>query len=272
MFIRDGILYRSSLLSDTPGIVHGFSTRDGGVSTLAHTASMNVARGHGDSDETVRENIGILARAVSGGDWDEHRVVYAHQIHSARIRRVTETDRGCGVTLPAGEDGDGFITDTPGVLLMISVADCTPILFSARRKDGSPIVCAVHAGWRGTVSGIAAEAVRQITEMGGELSSVRCAVGQAIRDCCYEVQADFVCAAADARGQEFADAHIRRRDGKLFADVPGMNETILRQSGLMPQQIDRSPCCTACAPQEFHSHRASHGLRGAMGALIGIKK
>jgi copper oxidase (laccase) domain-containing protein len=97
-------------------------------------------------------------------------------------------------------------------------------------------------------------------------------VGQAIRDCCYEVQADFVCAAADAWGQEFADAHIRRRDGKLFADVPGMNETILRQSGLMPQQIDRSPCCTACAPQEFHSHRASHGLRGAMGALIGIKK
>jgi len=54
--------------------------------------------------------------------------------------------------------------------------------------------------------------------------------------------------------------------------VPGMNETILRQAGLTPQQIDRSPYCTACAPHEFHSHRESHGLRGAMGALIGIKK
>ena len=272
MFLQDGILLRSSLLLEDSCIVHGFSTRAGGVSTLAHTASMNVARGHGDPDEIVQQNIGILARSVSGGEWEQSRVVYAHQIHSARIRRISEADAGCGVTLPAGEDGDGFISDTPGILLMISVADCTPILFSARREDGSPIVCAIHAGWRGTVAGIGAEAIRQITEMGGLLSTVRCAVGPAIRDCCYEVQMDFVHAVADTRGQDFADAHILRRDGKLFADVPGMNETLLLQAGLCKEQIDRCPFCTACAPDRFHSHRASHGLRGAMGALIGIKK
>jgi copper oxidase (laccase) domain-containing protein len=121
------------------------------------------------------------------------------------------------------------------------------------------------------VAGIGAEAIRQITKMGGQLSSVRCAIGPAIRDCCYEVQMDFFHAVADARGQDFADSHICRRDEKLFADVPGMNETILLQAGLTKEQIDRSPFCTACEPKRFHSHRASHGLRGAMGALIGIK-
>ena len=68
MFLRDGILYRSTILADEPGIVHGFSTRDGGISSLAHTASMNVARGHGDSDETVRENIGICFLAQICGN------------------------------------------------------------------------------------------------------------------------------------------------------------------------------------------------------------
>ena len=233
---------------------------------------MNVARGHGDSDAIVRENIGILARAVSGGRWDEGCVVYAHQIHSARIRRAGEADRGCGVILPAGEDGDGFITDTPGILLMVSVADCTPILFSAARRPGAEaeIVCAVHAGWRGTVAGIAPEAIRQIREMGGDLSTVRCAVGPSIGPCCYEVKEDFCDAVAAARGRAFADAHIREKDGKHFADVAGMNISLLLEAGLTPAQIDRAPYCTACEPSRFHSHRASGGKRGAMGALIGL--
>jgi len=270
MFHRHGILEKSSLLAAQRGIIHGISTRAGGVSTLPHTAAMNIARGHGDPDETVLANIGILARAVSDNRLDERAVVYARQIHSAKIRRVTAADAGSGVVSPAGEDGDGFITDAAGILLMISVADCTPILFSARRADGSPIVCAVHAGWRGTAAGIAAEAVRMITEMGGGAASIRCAVGQAIHGCCYEVKEDFREAIAAARGAAFADTHICTRAGKLFADVPGMNVTILREAGLREEQIDLSPRCTACAPEEFHSHRASRGLRGAMGAMIGI--
>jgi YfiH family protein len=270
VFYRDGILEKSSYL-DEADLCHGFSTREGGVSSLSHTATMNVAEGHGDPHEVVRENIRILARAVSDNTLDEKSVICAPQIHSAIIRRVTDADRGSGVLLPHGGEGDGFITDTPGVLLMIRVADCVPILYSARRADGSPIVCATHAGWRGTVSGIAAEAIRQITEMGGEISSVRCAVGQAIHACCYEVGEDFSEAVANARGAGFARDHIERRGSQLYADVVKMNRTILLSAGLAEEQIDISPACTACAPHRYHSHRASRGVRGAMGALIGIR-
>ena len=270
MFYRDGILEKSSLL-DIADLYHGFSTREGGVSTLPHTATMNVAEGHGDPHEVVRENIRILARAVSEDVLDETCVICAPQIHSAIIRSVTEADRGSGVILPHGGEGDGFITDTPGILLMIRVADCVPILYAARRSDGSPIVCATHAGWRGTVSGIAAEAIRRITEMGGEISSIRCAIGQAIHACCYEVGEDFRQAVEKAQGNAFAEDHIVRRDGKLYADVVRMNRTILLSAGLTEEQIDISPACTACAPHLYHSHRASRGMRGAMGALIGIR-
>ena len=270
MFYRKGILEKSSFL-DIADLYHGFSTREGGVSTLPHTATMNVAEGHGDPHEVVRENIRILARAVSGDALDETAVVCAPQIHSAIIRSVTEADRGTGVILPHGGEGDGFITDTPGVLLMIRVADCVPILYSARRADGSPIVCATHAGWRGTVSGIAAGAIRRITDMGGELPSVRCAIGQAIHACCYEVGEDFREAVTQAQGADFARHHIENRDGKLYADVPKMNRTILLSAGLTEEQIDVSSACTACAPHLYHSHRASRGMRGAMGALIGIR-
>lgn len=270
MFYRDGILEKCSLL-DEGDLYHGFSTREGGVSTLPHTATMNVAEGHGDPHETVRENIRILARAVSGDTLDEAHVICAPQIHSAIIRPVTDTDRGCGVILPHGGEGDGFITDTPGILLMIRVADCVPILYSARRADGSPIVCATHAGWRGTVAGIADAAVKQIVGMGGAIDSIRCAIGQAIHACCYEVGEDFYEAVCAARGDDFARRHIKNRDGKLYADVPKMNRTILLAAGVRESQIDVSSACTACAPHLYHSHRASRGMRGAMGALIGIR-
>lgn len=261
----------SPLLSAEPRIMHGFSTRAGGVSILPHTASMNVADGHGDPPGTVRENIGILARAVSGGTLDERAVVCAPQIHSAKIRRVTAADAGSGVVSPPGESGDGFVTDAPGVLLMIRMADCVPILFSARREDGAPLAAAVHAGWRGTVAGIAPAAVALLLAMGAQRESIRCALGQAIHACCYEVGADFRDAVRAAQGEDFAQAHIAPRNGRLFADVPGMNRTLLLAAGLTKAQIDLSPCCTACAPSVFHSHRASRGMRGAMGALIGIR-
>ena len=270
MFYRKGILEKSSFL-DIADLYHGFSTREGGVSALSHTATMNVAEGHGDPHEVVRENIRILARTISDDVLDETCVICAPQIHSAIIRSVTEADRGTGVILPHGGEGDGFITDTPGVLLMIRVADCVPILYSARRADGSPIVCATHAGWRGTVSGIAAEAISRITGMGGEIPSIRCAIGQAIHACCYEVGEDFCDAVTQAQGADFARHHIENRNGKLYADVVKMNRTLLLSAGLTEEQIDVSPACTACAPHLYHSHRASRGMRGAMGALIGIR-
>ena len=273
MFKQDGILTRSDLLS-VPGVRHGFSARAGGVSTLPHTASLNLADGLGDDAETVRKNKEIFARAVSGGAWGGESTVAAHQIHSARVRLLTRENAGEGYDRTAGEDGDGFVTAEPGVMPVIRTADCAPILFAGLREDGGPVIAAVHAGWRGTVAGIAAEAVRVMQTLGCETESIRAAIGPRIGFCCYEVGEDFAAAVRQARGSGFAARHIRTVPGaaagsRPHADLAGMNCEILAEAGIGADQIDISPACTMC-DEAYYSHRRMKGIRGVMGAGIVI--
>ncbi len=276
MFLRDGILFRSSLLGSVPGIRHGFSGREGGVSVLEHTRSLNLTVDLGDPPETVRTNTEHFCRAVSDGKYGAEAGVKAHQIHSARIRTLEAAHAGEGSVRAAGEDCDGFVTDVPGVLPMIRTADCVPILFAGRREDGSPVVAAVHAGWRGTAQGIAAKAVAALLAFGCAADTLRCAVGAHIGFCCYEVWDDFREAVAEFRGAAFADRHIRALPGsgpraKPHADLFGMNRELLLEAGLTEDRIDVSPDCTMCGdPETYYSHRRMKGMRGTQGAGIVI--
>ncbi len=276
MFIPDGILCRSSVLSGIPGVCHGFSGRAGGVSVLEHTRSLNLTVDLGDPDETVRRNTEIFCRAVSGGVFGADSGVKARQIHSTRIRILDRSHAGEGAAREAGEDCDGFLTDVPGVLPMIRVADCVPILF-AGLKDGDPsrpAVAAVHAGWRGTAGGIAPKAVRMMADAGCSPAEIRCAVGAHIGFCCYEVGEDFAEAVRQARGSGFAARHIRLIEGspagsRPHADLVGMNLEVLAEAGIAASQVEVSPVCTMC-DEAYYSHRRMRGVRGVMGAGIVI--
>ena len=271
MFFEHNIFSRSSLL-DIPGISHGFSSRIGGVSTLPHTASLNLSCGLGDEDETVFRNLDIFAQSLSDGVYSGADTVTAHQIHSAKVRILTSANAGEGCTLPRGEDCDGFVTDQPGVLPIIRVADCVPILLAGVKSDTSAVIAAVHAGWRGTVSGITAEAVRLMCSLGCTLSSIRAAIGPHIGFCCYEVSEDFIESVSELRGHEFALRHIRKIPGKTkhHADLTSMNLEIFADAGVPVGQIDIHPGCTMCRPDLYYSHRASGGRRGVMGGGICI--
>ncbi|MBR7033001.1 MAG: peptidoglycan editing factor PgeF [Clostridia bacterium] len=271
MFYQSGILLRSSALR-SPRTAHGFSTRLGGVSRDPATREMNLAFGREDPDSVVYENIGIFARAVTGGRYGGDRVVCAPQIHSDKIRYVTPADAGDGVTKrsPDDEGYDGFVTDEPGVILTVRVADCVPILFCGMKKDGSPVVAAAHAGWRGTVAGIAARAVERMVSLGAARESIRAAIGPHIGACCFEVREDFRDAVSSARGEDFASRHIKILGGSLHADLTAMNLEILASAGIGSDAVDASADCTACRPDLFHSHRKTGGKRGAMGAAAAI--
>ena len=269
MFYTDGILVKSTLLEEE-GVFHAFSTRLGGVSTHPDTREMNVAPGHGDSDETVRRNVDILVRTASLGKYGADAALVTSQIHSAAVRLVGRENCGEGVLRAAGESCDGFVTDTRGVVPIVRTADCVPILFVGRKADGSPVVSSVHAGWRGTVAGIAAEAVRMMTEQGTEINTVKAAIGPHIGYCCFEVGHDFYHAVCDIRGEDFARRHVIF-DGEIFhADLTEMNREILLSAGVLPCNVDVSDECTVCMNEKYHSHRKTHGKRGAMGSLVGI--
>jgi len=275
MFSENGVIFRSSLL-DLPGICHGFSTRTGGVSTHPYTRSMNLAMGREDSDDTVRENAEIFAVLLSDGRLHRENMVTASQIHSATVRILTRENCGEGVVRAAGEDCDGFVTDEPGVLPTVRTADCTPILLAGQKNGGAPVIGVVHAGWRGSAAGIVRNAVEMMVSLGALRESVRAAIGPHIGTCCYEVGEDMRQATADMAGEAFAETYCTPRDPgpagepKFTADLTGMNLQYLRMAGVTEERVDICPLCTMCDPGTFHSHRATAGRRGAMGASIGI--
>lgn len=249
--------YTSDLLTSP----HGFSTRVGGVSELSHLASMNFTTSTGDSEENVAKNYEIFLSSLGLAP---HSRVSASQIHSTRVRYVTSAD--CGRVF---DDCDGFVTDQVGVTLIVKTADCVPILMEDAKAG---VVGAVHAGWRGTVGGIALSCVAEMQKLGATLANIRIAVGACIHDCCFEVQSDFIEAVSAMRGEAFADAHIYRRDRRRFADLVRMNRTLLTDAGIAPESIEFSPDCTCCAPQLYHSHRFTKGRRGVMAAAIALNE
>ena len=136
---KEGVPY---YVAPNLAVLHGFSTRLGGVSVEPHLESLNLAYGRGDDASVVEENQRRFFKAVFGKS-DLASAARREQIHSADI---VYADKG-GIYPP----GDGFYTDKCGVILTVKIADCVPILLADPNKR---LIAALHAGWRGTVAGI----------------------------------------------------------------------------------------------------------------------
>lgn len=262
MFIKSKIL-RSA---------HAFSTREGGVSTLEHTKSLNLAFGRGDSDEVVLKNLEIFAEAVG---IDPHGIISVPQIHSDIIYKVGRSDAGEGYYKRANiREGDGYITDEKGITLGVKAADCVPILFEAEKGGKVVAVGAVHAGWRGSVAGIAAKCVRMLCEEYGVApKDIRAAIGPCIHKCCYEVGQDLREAVENRLGGEVADLFVVPStcvEDKYFCDLVGLNRHLLLDAGIIPENLEIIDLCTCCHPNLFFSHRFSKGKRGTMLNIISL--
>ncbi len=254
------MFYRSDLIS----CKHGFSTREGGVSVLSHTASMNLAFGRGDDDATVLENLRIFAGAVG---IDEKSIVSVPQIHSTDVRIVGGSERGMGYFTPAAFECDGYVTREKGVALGVKTADCVPILLY---DDKNAVIGALHAGWRGSVGGIARVGVKKMRELGAKPSHIKAAIGAAIGACCYEVGEEVYLTARENLGEDLAKKFIVPSGERYRADLKGLNRELLLLEGLLPENIDVSEHCTACESDRFFSHRASGGVRGTMLSVISL--
>lgn len=104
------VYYRSRLIPCR----HGFATRIGGVSKQEHTKSLNLGIDRGDSRETVLKNLELFAESLGINATD---IISVSQIHSDKVRYVTEDNRGEGFFVAERESCDGYITDRSGVAL-----------------------------------------------------------------------------------------------------------------------------------------------------------
>lgn len=240
-----------------PSVWHAIFTRQGGVSRPP-LDSLNVGNSVGDSETAVQEN---KARIYATLGLCSEDVVTAQQVHGARVAVVTGADRGR--TIPTT---DGLVSDTPGIALLLRFADCVPILlFDPMRRA----VGLVHAGWRGTIEGIATRAVRAVEQaFGTQPADLRAALGPAIGPCCYEVGEDVAEAVQCSPFNE--DTLLRPgASGRWYFDLPEANRQQLLAVGVC--HIEQANMCTVCHRHEFFSHRGDGATTGRFAVLIGLK-
>jgi hypothetical protein len=257
------VTYISPLLRDA-GVPHAFSTRIGGLSPKPFD-SLNLGNPNGcdiqDLRERIRDNYQILLRSI--GCADERERVWLHQVHANGVIQVLP-----GVFHDNDAKADALVSNDPGRVLSVRVADCVPILLST--EDGR-IVAAVHAGWRGVIAGVATEALRQMRRLAnGSSNHLIAAIGPSIGFDAFEVGPEVL--------EEFTrvfgpDAPIRReKTGKGRVDL---REALRRQligAGLAQERIDLTDRCTHRDSDEFFSHRRDNGITGRMAAVIGAKR
>jgi YfiH family protein len=206
------------------------------------------------------EAIGLEAR----------NLVTVHQTHGDAVALATRGDAGRG-GLPDSEplaNADAIITADVGVALMTLHADCQPLLLC---DPVVPVVAIVHAGWRGTVAGIAASVVRQLTMNHRAVPERMIAyLGPTNRGCCYQV-GDEVAAAWLRYDPANAANALRFMADRWHFEVAAANRWTLLREGLLPQHIESSDVCTQCESDEWFSHRAQGPLTGRFGAVIGLR-
>ena len=141
---------RATQFADVPWLIHGFSTRIGGVSQVYGGRALNLGFTQNDTQEAVIRNRQRFLSQLSNKN--PGCLVTLRQVHSDMVHRVTSEP---GQMLK----GDGVITDTPGFLLAIQTADCLPVLLVDVEHRA---VGAFHAGWRGTVQRIVEKGVGEM--------------------------------------------------------------------------------------------------------------
>jgi hypothetical protein len=150
--------------------------------------------------------------------------------------------------------GDALLENSPGAVVAIKTADCIPLLLADERNRA---VAAVHAGWRGTVAGIAARAVEAMArEFGTRPEDLHAAIGPGIGKCCYEV------------GPEVA-VHFGE-SGRAHVDLAEANRRQLADSGIPGGRIYVANLCTQCRAEEFYSFRRDGEIAGRLYSFVGV--
>jgi len=173
-----------------------------------------------------------------------------HQIHSDIVLRVDEKNSGRGAySLDDALEGDACVTDKKNILLLVTWADCIPVLLFEKEKG---IIAAIHSGWRGAKDNIAAKTIKKIIEIGGNENNLYAAIGPGIRNCCYKVGIEVV---------KYFDNHnyseyIKKNDNEYYLDLQSIVYRQIILAGVKKEKIDNYGECNSCSTKiEFFSCR-----------------
>lgn len=243
MFIetKPGV-FQSPLLDSQQGVIHAYTSRFLGDMRYV----------------PPRHKLKMLLNAT------KLRLVGAEQVHGVDIGIVTRDY--FGKTIPKV---DGLVyqqaDQTERPLLGVITADCVPLLFVDAHAG---VIGAAHAGWKGTLYGIAKNMVEKMVSLGAKPADTFVAMGAHIRSCCYNVEPD----RAKSFHDSFNDEGVAfLRNSYWYVDLERANKLTLLTSGIVPEHIDSGGLCTSDNSHIFYSYRNSSTQQyGEQIAVIGL--
>lgn len=218
-------------------VKHGLTTREAGNFCIE------------DDDPSLLENYQKLFQEMK---LDLDGLVMPIQQHTDI---VLEVDQGRGYDNPV-ESVDGFITNVPGVSLMVRFADCQGVLIFDPVKK---VVAAVHSGWRGNAQNIIGKALKQMKDhYGCDPENILVGVGPSLGPCCAEF--------SDPLTELPAFMH-KFIDNK-HVDLWACSEEQVLSEGVKPAHLEMTRICTSCNTDRFFSYRAEKPHTGRMTGVI----
>lgn len=221
------------------GVRHGFFGRAGGVSQGIY-ASLNAGTGSNDDKDLVIENRRRIAAV-----FEAPHLMGVHQVHSPDALFVNAPWPG------ERPHADALVTKTPGLVLSVLAADCTPVLFA---DMDAGVIAAAHAGWKGAFGGVLESTVRLMVTHGARPERIAAAIGPTIQQASYEVGPEFEARLVDADAANARFFTSGREDRALF-DLPGFCAARLAALGI--GRIEALPLDTYANADTLFSYRRS---------------
>lgn len=254
MFLENNILI-PDWKKDFRDLICGF--------TLPYYGNLALTRKSYSTNRSLKENRVFLANTLN---IDSKTIFSPHQIHSDIVIYVNEENSGRGAySIDDAIQGDACITDKKNNLLLVTWADCIPILLFEYKKG---IVAAIHSGWRGTKDKLSTKVIKNILEIGGKVENIYCAIGPGIKDCCYKVGSEVVEYFHTKEYNEF----IKQKNNEFYLDLQQIVYTELILAGINEKNIDSYPKCNSCDKEYnfFSCRKDGKDHFEAQAAFIGI--
>jgi len=243
--------FKFSLLAKFPEVIHGISTRAYG----------NMSLYRGERNKAIKNREQFLSEMKIHLD----ELIVPEMVHGSKIMAVGENERGRGAEAPDTDikGADGLITDKKNIFLLVTAADCLPIL---AYDPVLQIVAAAHCGWRGIIGGIVDELINKFRNFGSAEENLVIGIGPGICQKHFTVKKDVL--------EQFLDQYpqaVLRRNKDGYVDLKKVILLDLKKNGVQEQNIEVSRFCSACQNGIFGSHRLEKDRAPTSAAVIGMR-
>lgn len=231
-------------LTAIPWLRHAVTTRN---AALPLGGDMSFTTGAACPDGIVANRRGWLATIGQTTD----QAVMSGLVHGTVVRPVTQDDAGRGVATPTTTivETDGMMADEPGLALMMCFADCVPLIAVDMDKR---VIALAHAGWRGTLAGMAGQLIAAMRAVYGcDPEAITAVIGPSIGPRVYEVGPEVV----SAFRQAYPEDRLIADGAPSRLDLWEANAAQFRRAGIVAEAVHICAICTFEQGDRFFSHR-----------------